>query len=207
MTSWFRVALINGQHYTNVLDWREDAPTTFSSFRLADARLQFVTMRDPRAAAVSTFFHEELHPSPKLKVTVGFGADTLDEFVLEMVPVLCQWVALRYLLFTAILESQSTIFWYQDALSDARRWHYEWIASVGLHLPEAVVDEMADAASREDFRFETKGKNEHRGTIKAEKEASQRPTWHELLQPETLVALDIVMRKWLPPGVLAKLDL
>lgn len=164
-------------------------------------------MRDPRAAAVSTFFHKELHPSPKRKVTVGSGADTLDEFVLEMVPVLCQWVALRYLLFTAYLESQSTIFWYQDALLDARRWHYEWIASVGLRLPEAVVAKMADVALRENFRFETEGKNEHPGTITAEKEASQRPTWHDLLQPETLEALDIIMRKWLPPGILAKLNI
>lgn len=197
-----RVALTNRHNCINILDWLKDAPTERvpPSFRLADDRLQFVAMRDPRAAAVSTFFHEALHPSPEQKVTIGFDANTLDEFVLEMVPVLCQWVALRYLLFTAILGGQSTIFWYHDALLDAHRWHSDWIASVGLHLPETVVDEMADAALREDFNFETKGKNEHPG-------ASQKPAWHDPLRPETLVALDVIVRKWLPPVVLAKLDI
>lgn len=165
-------------------------------------------MRDPRAAAVSTFFHMEAHHIRKPEEKVGFGTNTLDEFVLEMVPILCQWVALRYLLFSTILEQQSIILWYEDALLDAHRWHYEWVASVGLHLPDAVIEAMADAALREDFDFETEGKNEHPGVNTTSKGgASQRPVWNNMLRPETLVALDLIARKWLPPVILAKLNI
>lgn len=184
-------------------------PRTCLPFRVADDRLQFVTMRDPRAAAVSTFFHEQVHPARREgKGILGSDINTLDEFVLEVVPVLCEWVALRYFLFSVILESQSTLFWYQDAIRDAHRWHYEWIASVGLHLPEPVVEAMADAAVRNDFDFETKGRNEHPGGSPTTKEgSSHRPTWRDMLRPESLVALDVIVRKWLPPMVIVKLNL
>lgn len=164
-------------------------------------------MRDPRAAAVSTFFHQEKFPASKILGTVGGDIHTLDEFTLAIAPVLCQWVALRYLLFTALMAPKSAFFWYDEAFLDAHKWHYEWLAAVGVHLPGPVIEQMSDAALREDFDFDTKGKNDHPGVeeeVKTEKVHS--PTWKEILRPETLVELDTIARQWLPPAVLAKME-
>lgn len=143
--------------------------------------------------------------------SVGGELETLDEFALAIAPVLCQWVTVRYLLFSAILESKSTLFWYGDAFRDAPKWHYEWMAAVGVHLPTPIVEAMADAALREDFQFDTSGKNDHPGVIAFKKseesrQETQTPTWQELLRPETLEELDVIARKWLPPAVLIKLN-
>lgn len=163
-------------------------------------------MRDPRAGAVSTFFHQEKYPKSKSPTAVGGDIHTLDEFTLAILPVLCQWVTVRYLLFSAILGPKSTLFWYDEAFHDAHKWHYEWLAAVGVHLPERVVEEMANAALREDFDFDTKGKNDHPGVVEeVKKEEVHRPTWKEMLRPETLVELDAIARQWLPPAVLVQL--
>ena len=168
-------------------------------------------MRDPRAAAVSTFFHQERYPASKKPDAVGGTIYEIDQFTLEMVPVLCQWITVRYLLFTAILGTKSTLFWYDDAFQDAHGWHHEWLASVGLHLPEPDVKDMADKALREEFPFDTKGKNDHPGVPEEEPQDQQeevnRPTWREILRPETLLALDDIARQWLPPAVLVRLNI
>ena len=164
-------------------------------------------MRDPRAGAVSTFFHKEKYPNSRPLTSLGGDIHDLDEFTLAMAPVLCQWVTIRYLLFSTILEPKSTLFWYHDAFSDAHKWHYEWLAAVGVHLPGPIVEEMADAALREDFDFDTFGRNDHPGVVEeAKPEEVHRPTWKELLRPETLVELDTIARQWLPPAVLVKLN-
>jgi len=164
-------------------------------------------MRDPRAGTVSTFFHQEKFPSSKKPNNIGGDIHTLDEFTLAIAPVLCQWVTIRYLLFSVILGSKSAFFWYDDAFLDAHRWHFEWMAAVGVHLPEPVIESMADTALREDFDFQTMGKNSHPGAIVVKKpEKTHTPSWQELLRPETLVALDVIARKWLPPAVLEQLN-
>lgn len=165
-------------------------------------------MRDPRAGAVSTYFHEKLHVTVAKGGAVGSGSETLDEFVLAVAPVLCQWLTLRYILFTDIMGALSTLFWYDDGLEEPFNWHSEWVASVGLHLPEPVVEEMADAALREEFDFDTKGRNKHPGVVQVKGlEDTHSPTWQELLKPETQVALDDILRNWLPPAVLVKFKL
>ena len=164
-------------------------------------------MRDPRAGAVSTFFHQQKYPTSKKGFSVGGAIYTLDEFTLAMVPVLCQWLTVRYLLFSAILAPKSTLFWYDDAFLDSHKWHYEWLASVGVHLPEPVVEEMADAALRDDFDFNTSGKNDHPGVVEEVKIGeTHRRTWRDLLRPETLEGLDVIVRQWLPPAVLVTLN-
>ena len=164
-------------------------------------------MRDPRAGAVSTFFHEATFPNSTQLTTVGGDVRTLDEFTLMVAPILCQWVTVRYFLFSAILAPKSTLFWYDDAFLDAHKWHYEWLEAVGVHLPEPIVEEMADAALREDFDFDTRGKNDHPGVERnVKQEEAHRPTWQEMLRPETLVELEAIARQWLPPAVLVKLN-
>lgn len=164
-------------------------------------------MRDPRAGAVSTFFHQEKHPTSKKGFSVGGKILTLDEFTLAMTPVLCQWVTVRYLLFSAILEPKSTLFWYDEGFLDSHKWHYEWLAAVGVHLPEPVVEAMASSALRDDFEFNTSGKNDHPGVVEEVKtEEQHRLTWQDLLRPETLEELEAIVGQWLPPAVLVKLN-
>ena len=79
--------------------------------------------------------------------------------------------------------------------------------AVGVHLPQPVIEAMAVAALQEDFDFQTMGKNGHPGAIIVKnQEKTHTPSWQELLRPETLMALDVIARKWLPPAVLEQLN-
>ena len=188
----------------------------------ADERHQFALLRDPRAAAVSTFFHERTHHVIKKDAIADGSQDTIDEFVLAVLPSLCQWVAIRHILFAELLAEQSTIFWFEDAQGDPLRFHHEWLATAGLHLPTTVAEAATDAALRGDFNFTTKGQNKHPGeeTIVAgvgkgavaaadalvvEEEKREKPTWKDVLTPETVEKVDAIVRNWLPPAILAKI--
>lgn len=79
---------------------------------------QMAVFRDPRAVAASTYYYSKAY------LEVDEGGDPLvllDEFVVEHLPVLYQWVALRYTLFGSYLADQSVILWYEDALADPLR--------------------------------------------------------------------------------------
>lgn len=78
-------------------------------------------LRDPRAEAVSMFLLEQQHAEAMPGTgSVGVGIDTVDEFVLATLPVICQWVSLRYIIFGGMLSEQSTICWYDDAMHGGR---------------------------------------------------------------------------------------
>lgn len=165
-------------------------------------------MRDPRPQAVSTFYHEQLHPGRNPKQSIGAGLDTVDDFVLAALPTLCQWMSLRYAFFTGPMAQQSTLFWYDDAVSDALTWHHNWLASVGLNLPEPAVEEMVQAATSGDFAFETRGRNAHPGEDvegAGEEDKSSR-SWREEINPELMEEIEDTMRQWLPPEILARLE-
>lgn len=175
----------------------------------SDERLQFVILRDPRAEAVSTFLYEQQHADAmQVHGSVGAGLDTVDEFVLATLPVLCQWVSLRYILFDGLLSRQSTIFWYDDAMEDVSKWHRDWLASVGLHLPSTIVEAMVDVDLRGEFDFDTRrGKNDHPedDTEQVRGETGATSTWRDRLRPDTLVEMDRIVQQWLPPVILSKI--
>ena len=153
------------------------------------------------------FLFEQQHASIlKNHGGVGVGLDTVDEFVLEALPVLCHWVSLRYIVFGGILGQQSTIFWYDDAMRDVSKWHRDWLASVGLHLPSTIVEAMIDVDLRGEFDFDTRGKNEHpEDDVELAEEAEPTPTWKDGLRPETVVQMDRIVQQWLPPVILAQI--
>lgn len=163
-------------------------------------------MRDPRAQAVSTFYHTVVnnHIEKQSKV-VGTGQETVDEFVMAALPALCHWMTIRYFLFAGLMADQSTLFWYAESLADPWTWHMNWLSSVGLHLPAPVVEVMSNAASNGKFMFSTPGRNEHPGEIAPENEEVAR-SWKDGLSPHLMKKMDVVMHKWLPPAIRYKIN-
>ena len=82
--------------------------------------------------------------------------------------------------------------------------------SVGVHLPVDVVEDMAIAATNDQFSFKTPGKNEHPGEVTAENEetdeAESLPSWKTEISPELMDSIDNTMHTWLPPVVLARIE-
>lgn len=163
----------------------------------AGDELQMAVFRDPRAVAVSTYFW--LHMYKKVDGN-GRLMETLDAFALRVLPVLCQWTTIRFILFNEYLSEQSTVFWYEDARAEPLLWHRNWLASVGLNLPLEVLQTATETALRGEFDFRVKGFDQHPGR---DEEASRR-TLHETLRNDTLHSMEPIMRLWLPPTLLAR---
>lgn len=169
--------------------------------KIRDNRPQFVVMRDPRPIAISSYFYVQTHPElqggkhPALNMTV-------DEAVMMMLPGIARYVGLRFTLFQGPLGRQSEVFWYHDAFDDPLKWHYRWLAFAGLHLPLSTVQAASDAAVRGEFDFWTEGgPNDHPGG----KKPSAKRSWKHEVSAELHGEMDDIVRRWLPPVVLAKI--
>lgn len=163
-------------------------------------------MRDPRAQAVSTFYHTVVNKYVERKSkAVGVGLETVDEYVMAVLPALCHWMTVRYFLFAGFMADQSTLFWYAESLADPWTWHKTWLSSVGLHLPPTVVEVMSNAAGSGKFMFSTPGRNEHPGEI-ATKEEGATPRWKAGVSPHLMEKMDVIMHQWLPPVIRSKLN-
>ena len=75
-----------------------------------DDWLQMAVFRDPRPAVVSSYYH--------IKRLARVDLPSLEEFVAAKLPIMCQWLAVRYTLFSGSLSHQSTEFWYRKALAN-----------------------------------------------------------------------------------------
>lgn len=156
---------------------------------------------------VSTYFYLKAHGR---KFSTGFDGDgdnlSVDEYVIRMMPIFCQWVTIRYLLHTGhSVRESSTLFWYEDGPARPLKWHRDWLRFVGIHLPGSVVANATDAATRHNFSFKTKGGlDEHPGARKKAAKDAARRSYEDELRPETLEVLDDALRKWLHPTLLEK---
>ena len=161
--------------------------------RFNDDWIQMSVFRDPRPTVVSTFYYVEVQSQKNL--------GDLDAFVARELPIVCQWLAVRYILFTSFLADQSMEFWYNDAIADPVGWHYHWFHSVGLQLPFDVVDAAAQAAAADDLGFGHKDVDLHPGE---EKQADGVRRFEDEVSPEILAIADDVLRTWLPPALLER---
>lgn len=173
-------------------------------------RLQMAVLRDPRAVAVSSYFHlnrlkqqQQQQQQMSVKQRSSSNSRPLDDFALAFLPTTCMWVTLRFLLFEGMLSRQSTVYWYEDALKDPLGWHRHFLEFVGLHLPETVVSEAARRSFRggKIMNFPSKGIDAHVGG----QEATPERSFRDELMPQTLLKMDQTMRTWLPPVLLTKL--
>ncbi|CAM9129309.1 unnamed protein product [Ectocarpus sp. 8 AP-2014] len=161
---------------------------------ITDHRLQFGPMRDPRAVAVSSYFH---HVNSK-KGGENFlkRRPSLDEAVLEVLPQLCHLTTLRHIMFEGLLSDRSEIFWYEETLEDPFPWHYRWASFAGLILPRAWIDGMV-AVNQERLFF-----NRHPGGGKR----TAKRTWRDEVSPGIHHDMESILRKWLPPVLLARFE-
>lgn len=164
-----------------------------SGCKIMEDNPQMVIFRDPRPMTVSSYFFQVLHGWHDPERDGG-----VDHYVTKMFPILCQWLAIRYVLFEELMASQSTVFWYSDALADPISWHERFFEMVGLRVPALLVNETADDAVNERFDVKVIGRDQHPGG--AEPRSDRR--YQDELQPETLESFEATMQRWLPPEFL-----
>ena len=162
---------------------------------ITDDWLQFVVFRDPRLAVVSSYFHLKLHSKREL--------GELEEFVARELPIICQWLTVRHVLFSGFLLHQSIEFWYNDAMADPLEWYYHFFYSVGLQLPYQAVNNVAEAAGANELSFRHKQVDKHPGE-EPRNDTGVRKFENEV-SPETRKAADDILRQWLPHVILERL--
>lgn len=162
---------------------------------VVDDWLQMAVFRDPRPAVVSSYFH--------LKRLAKVKLPPLEGFVAQKLPIMCQWLAVRYTLFSGSLSHQSSEFWYGQALADPLRWHHRWFDMVGLQLPFSIVNDTANGAVNYDFTFNRKHIDEHPGGETGPETGSRQ--FEDQVSAEVRNTADDVLRVWLPPVLLAQL--
>ena len=176
------------QNYTDVLGCMKESPC-----RLTDDRLQMLVLRDPRAVAVSSYFWLLVHPMERTPTK-----ETLEHYVLRMLPTICQYVHLRYVLLHEEMSEIMEEFEYEDSVANPLQWHQRWLAFVGLNLPESVVREASDKDSKRQYSFAAKGVDQHPGGGVTAPSRSFRDEVSEEVASE----MDRIARIWLPPTLL-----
>lgn len=162
---------------------------------VTDDWLQFTVFRDPRPSVVSTYFHVIVH--------LGKELGDLHDFVVRELPIICEWMAVRHILFSGFLRDQSIEFWYDDAMADPLQWYYHFFYSVGLQLPYEAATDIANAAGANELTFNHKRIDKHPGETAMNSTGVRR--FEDEVAPETLKVADDILRQWLPPVILEKL--
>lgn len=160
-----------------------------------DDWIQMAVFRDPRPAVVSSYFHKQVQGNKHL--------GKLEDFVASELPILCQWVALRYMLFRGLLAQQSIEFWYDDVVSDPLQFHNTWLFSIGLQLPRHVVQAITNAAVADKLGFGHKDVDAHPGEEPRIDSGPRR--FEDEVSPEIVEMANTVLQVWLPGFLLDKL--
>ncbi len=167
-----------------------------------DDRLQFCVFRDPRAVTVSTYFHVIRNHRK------GFeGLASVDDFFQMYLGRISMWVSARYFFFAHMLARQSELFWYADHQADPFEWHVRYLALAGLNLPLDEVMNMVRIATGKNISsvlgYPAKGIDKHPGGLQTRSNRNFR----DELSSESLLMMDDVLRTWLPPLILRRLDI
>lgn len=158
-------------------------------------------LRDPRPMSVSAYYHKHSHTKtdwPRTNTTV-------EAFVEKTLPIMCQWVAVRYILFGDLMSGQSMLFWYHDALVFPRAWHDRWLDFAGLVPPVSVVEDAIANALEGNFSFGVKRRDKHIGANVELVTGVEMRKFEDEVSPELLQTADTVLRTWLPLALLVKI--
>lgn len=164
---------------------------------IQDNRLQMLILRDPRAVVVSSFFYVKVQ---KPSAGQRLPGESVDSFAVRMLPTICRYVHLRWLLLQERMPDKTVEFMYDESLADPLGWHQRWLSSVGLTPPRSVVQEATDSALRREYDFKGKGVDEHPGG----KAATPARSWEDEISAEVVEQLNGICRVWLPPVLLEK---
>eukprot|EP00752_Nemacystus_decipiens_P012793 g11328.t1 len=180
------------QNHTDTAECLHENPC-----EVRDSRLQMLILRDPRAVVVSSFFHVETHKSSAGR---GRRGESVDRFAVRMLPTICRFVHLRWLLLHERMADRTVEFMYDESLADPLGWHQRWLSSVGLTPPKSVVEKATNTAVRKEYGFTGKGVDTHPGG----KEATPARRWDDEISAEVVEQLNDICRVWLPPALLEK---
>ena len=127
---------------------------------------------------------------------------TVDEHFQQFLGLVSRWTTVRYLLFTEFLADRSELFFFEDLLIDPIDWYGRFLSFVGLHLPYEVVFDLARTATEggDMFGVYRKGIDQHPGTVVA----TNRTSFRDELNEESLAMMDDVVRALLPPVLLKR---
>eukprot|EP00752_Nemacystus_decipiens_P008641 g7715.t1 len=153
---------------------------------------QMLILRDPRAVTVSTYFHLKPFPNAPAHPIVG---ESIDDFVVRMMPTLCRYIHIRYLLLAGLMRDRTAEFLYDESWADPLGWHRRFLSLIGLSPLDSIVEKAADTAIRRDFGFKSPGANAHPGGAAAVKTR----TWEDEVSASLKDRMDDMCRVWLPP--------
>lgn len=185
------------QNYREIVDCVKESqcPITASDMH------QLVIFRDPREVAVSTYYftneYTKLLPN-------GEPRETVDAYALRILPILCEWISVRHIVFGEYLAKNSTAFWYDEIKSDPVEYHRAWLALVGLHLPVRELGIAVERAVHGELDFHTKGFDPHPGLST---DHPRNRTLEAQLRNDTLPRMEPILQQWLPPVFLSKLGI
>lgn len=186
----------DGKHVTNYHELIECMYEHQSDCNWNDESLQMAIFRDPRPVVISAYYHL------KLNFKGEEGNLTLENFILKELPIMCQWLTIRYMLFSGLHYEKSEEFWYSEARNDPMEWHYKWLNFVGLQIPSSEVNFIKNRAIKNEFVFTYKKVDIHPG----QKDNTTR-NFEDEISSEMFEISNGILRQWLPPVILAKLGL
>lgn len=180
------------QNYQDVAACVRESPC-----RINDNRLQMLVLRDPRAVVVSSFYYLKTH---KVNMARLRPTESVDAFALRMLPTICRFVHIRYIVLMERMADKTIEFVYDESLADPLEWHHRWLRFAGLNLPVSAVQHATDTALRGDYGFAAKGRDKHPGGLKTTPSRS----YETEIGPDVRAKLDEICRVWLPPVLLEK---
>lgn len=166
---------------------------------VVDNRIQMLILRDPRAAVVSMYYYGKKNKRAR---TSGrpFAGESVESFALRMLPTICGFVHLRYLLLLEVMPEKTVEFIYDESLACPLGWHRRLMSALGLAPPWTVLRNAMNTALRKDFGFMTKGIDTHPGGMPVGPTRS----FENEISAEVKARLDDLCRVWLPPVLLDK---
>lgn len=153
-----------------------------------------------RAVTVSTYFYLKRYPNAPANPIVG---ESIEDFVERMMPTICRYIHIRYLLLMGQLRSRTTQFLYDESWFDPLGWHRSFMSMIGLSPPDSVVEKAADKAVRRDFGFKSPGANVHQGGV----EKGKTRTWKDEVSASLKERMDEMCGIWVPPEVMRTLGI
>lgn len=154
--------------------------------------------RHRRAVTVSTYFYLKPYPNAPARPIVG---ESIDDFVIRMMPTICRYIHIRYLLLSRRMRDRTTEFFYDESWADPLGWHRSFMSLVGLSPLDSIVEQAADTAIRRDFGFKSAGADAHPGGAAAVKTR----TWTDEVSASLKDRMDEMYRLWLPPALVKTL--
>lgn len=127
------------------------------------------------------------------------AGESVESFALRMLPTICGFVHLRYLLLSEAMPDKTVEFIYNESLLCPFGWHKRMMSAAGLAPLWTALRNATNTAVGNDFVFMTDGIDSH----PRRREGSTR-SFEDEISAQVKSQLDDACRVWLPPVLLEK---